>query len=529
MVKRMSPPQVEIPNGCRASAVRLRADLLLFASRKAASCLIVQLPELVETVPCHHFIILLNSSRMQVPNERWGAKKPPIEPAKAFVLGFAAVIAIGTMLLSLPIARENGGIHPMDALFTAASAVCVTGLAVVDIARTYTTFGEIVTIILIQIGGLGYMTAATAIALLIGRQVGIRERVLLREAHGQLSLRGMVWLTRRTLWFTLILESVGAAILALRFSTLPQFSPGMSLYYGTYHAVSAFCNAGFDLMGKPFGAFASLTPFSADAVVSLTIAGLIITGGIGFAVVAELSSFRERFRLSLHSKLVLVTTAGLIILGTLLILALEWDNPLTLAKMDTGEKVLVSYFQSVTPRTAGFSTINIGELRSVTVSIIGTLMFIGASPGGTGGGIKTTTFILIVLAIWSIVKGKRDTEIFGRRIVTTDVFRALAIAVLAALLVVTATIVLTMSELTTIQRAGIPEDTFIALGFEVISAFGTVGLSTGITPLLSPFGRLVIILVMFVGRVGPLTAIAALTSRERALKGRLPEEHVTIG
>ncbi|HUV04975.1 MAG TPA: potassium transporter TrkG [Armatimonadota bacterium] len=466
---------------------------------------------------------------MRTVDERWAAKKPPIEPAKAFVLGFAAVIAIGTMLLCLPIAREDGAIHPLDSLFTASSAVCVTGLVVVDIAKTYTTFGEIVTMILIQIGGLGYMTAATAIALLIGRQVGIRERVLLREAHGQLSLRGMVWLTRRTLWFTLILESLGAAILALRFSTLPQFSPGMSIYYGIYHAISAFCNSGFDLMGKPFGAFASLTRFSADAVVSLTMTGLIIAGGLGFAVVAELSSFKQRLRLSLHSKLVLVTTAGLIILGTLLILALEWDNPMTLAKMGTGEKVLVSYFQSVTPRTAGFSTVNIGAMKSVTVSTIGTLMFIGASPGGTGGGIKTTTFILIVLAIWSIVKGKRDTEVFGRRILTTDVLRALAIAVLAALLVVTATIALTLTELGTVKAVGIHEEPFIAIGFEVISAFGTVGLSTGITPLLSPFGRLVIILVMFVGRVGPVTAIAALTSRERPLKGRLAEEHVTIG
>lgn len=458
-----------------------------------------------------------------------GTPKSPVEPAKVLVLGFLTVITIGTLLLSLPVAREDGRICPMDAVFTAASSVCVTGLAVVDTARTYTTFGEIVTLILIQIGGLGYMTIATAIALLIGRQVGIRERVLLREAHGQLSLRGMVWLTRRILWFTLMMEAIGAAVLAVRFSMLPQFSAGESIYYGVYHAVSAFCNAGFDLMGKHFGEFSGLVPFSGDIVVSLTIPVLIICGGLGFAVVTEISGFRGRQRFSLHTKLVLAVTLGLIVSGMLLILLLEWNNPLTLAKMGFGEKMLVSFFQSVTPRTAGFSTVNIAEMKSVTLSVLSMLMFIGASPGGTGGGIKTTTFILIVLAIWSIVKGKRDAEVFGRRIPTPDIFRALAIAVLAALLVVTATVVLTLTELSAVERAGLPEDSFIAIGFEVVSAFGTVGLSTGITPLLSPLGRLMIILVMFIGRVGPLTAMAALTSEERPLKGRLPEEHVAIG
>lgn len=452
-----------------------------------------------------------------------------MQPAKALVLGFLAVILVGAFALSLPSSRLDGGIHPMEALFTATSAVCVTGLAVVDTAQAHTTFGEIVILLLLQIGGLGYMTAATAIALVIGREVGVRERVLLREAYGQYALRGMVWLTRKAILFTFIMEFVGAAILTARFATLYGFDWREAASLGVFHSISAFCNAGFDIMGRHYGQFASLSNFAGDAVINLTIAALFIIGGLGFAVMIELYGFRLRRRLSLHSKLVLVITPVLLLVGMFFILLLEWDNPLTLGGLGMGDKTLVSFFQSATARTAGFSTINIAEMRSATLSFMSALMFVGGSTGGTAGGIKTTTFILIILGIWSIVRGKNDVEMFSRRIPVTNVLRALTIAALSALVVVAGTVILTMTEFARVEGAGIPGDPFLNIGFEAFSAFGTVGLSAGVTPHLSPIGRLVIIILMFVGRIGPLTAMAALVSEERRRKGRLPEEHVAIG
>lgn len=448
-----------------------------------------------------------------------------VRPAAAIALSFAILIVFGTILLSLPMSWANGRSDPFAALFTSTSAVCVTGLVVVDTGTAYSGFGQAVILLLIQLGGLGYMTFATVIAILLGRELGITERLLLRESHGQSRLSGIIRLTRNTLLFTLSVELIGAIILAARFAFDPNVNGARAVYYGVFHAVSGFCNAGFDLMGPVHGAFSSMTAYKLDPVISLTIPTLFIIGGLGYPVVEELVV--KRRRLSVHTRLVLWATLGLLLIGMLLMLVLEWGNPETLRGLSLPGKLLVSFFQSATTRTAGFNTVNMADLNATTLFLFNILMFIGASPSGTGGGIKTTTFVLMVIAVISIARGRTDTEVFGRRIPTANVLRALAITVLAIIVVIGAMTALTLAELQ-IETQGHHED-FMALQFEVLSAWGTVGLSTGITPELSGLGRIVVMLVMFVGRIGPLTAFAALAAREKPARRRLAEADVVIG
>lgn len=449
-----------------------------------------------------------------------------LRPATTIALSFAILIVIGTILLSLPVAWENGRSDPFAALFTATSAVCVTGLVVVDTSTAFSTFGEIVILLLIQIGGLGYMTIATAAAIILGRELGVTERIVLRESHGQPRLSGIIRLTRNTLLFTLIVEAIGAVILSVRFAFDPMINGGRAVYFGVFHAISAFCNAGFDLMGVIYGEYAGITHYKLDAVVSLTVAGLIIIGGLGYPVVEELIR-RRGLRLSVHARLVVWTTVVLLIFGTAAVMILEWSNPQTLGEMPLWGKALNSFFTSTTTRTAGYNTLDTSQLNATTLFLMSILMFIGASPGGTGGGIKTTTFILIFVAVLSVIKGRTDSEVFGRRIPAPNVYRALAIAIVAAMLVIVATMALTFTEVD-ISRAG-ERTGFIDVQFEVFSAFGTVGLTTGITPMLSDLGRVIIILIMYIGRIGPLTAFAALAIREKPVKRRLAEENVVIG
>lgn len=453
--------------------------------------------------------------------------KSALRPASIIALSFAILIAVGTLLLSLPIAWVDGGVHPLDALFTATSAVCVTGLVVVDTSTAFTMFGEIVILLLIQMGGLGYMTIATAAAILLGRELGVTQRIQLQESHGQYRLSGMIRLTRNTAIYALMIEAIGALILITRFAFDPNINGVRAIYYGVFHAVSAFCNAGFDLMGVIYGKFSGITHYAQDPVVSLTIAGLIIIGGMGYPVVEELLQRKKRRRLTTHAKLVVYTTAALLVVGTVLILGIEWTNADTIGNMPIGGKLLASFFQSVTARSSGYNTINISQVHATTLFIMGILMFIGASPGGTGGGVKTTTFVLMLLAVYSVAKGKTDTEAFGRRIPPEEVYRALTITILAAILVLAATTILTFTEVDVADANG--RASFMNVQFETISAWGTVGLTTGITPSLSTMGRLIIIFVMYIGRIGPLTAFAALALREKPVRRRLAEEHVVIG
>ncbi|NLG83663.1 MAG: Trk family potassium uptake protein, partial [Firmicutes bacterium] len=327
-----------------------------------------------------------------------------LRPPQILVLGFAATIFTGAVLLSLPIASNSGqSLRFLDALFTATSAVCVTGLVVVDTATQYNRFGQLVVLSLIQIGGLGFMTMSTLIAFLLGKRITLRERLVMQEALNQFSPAGLVRLTRNILLTTLIVEGAGATLLAARFAF--DYPLGRSIYMGVFHAVSAFCNAGFDVMGRLTGPFSSFTSYVGDPVVSLTICGLIVTGGIGFPVIQELYRYPRTRRLSLHAKLVLKITAALIIIGVTAIFLFEYSNPATMGRLSWGGKILGAIFQSITPRTAGFNTLDIGAMRLGTLFLLIMLMFIGASPSSTGGGIKTTTFGVLLATIIATIRG----------------------------------------------------------------------------------------------------------------------------
>ncbi|WP_220183935.1 TrkH family potassium uptake protein [Thermoactinomyces mirandus] len=443
-----------------------------------------------------------------------------LTPSQILVIGFALTILTGTLLLSLPISTESGKSLPfIDALFTSTSAVCVTGLVVVDTATTFSTFGEVVILLLIQIGGLGFMTFGTFFAILVGKKIGFRERLILKEAFNQLNVSGVVRLVLMVLAITLIIEGLGFTFLAIRF--VPEWSWGKGLWYALFHSVSAFNNAGFDLFGD-MEKFSSLIRYVGDPMVNLTISSLIILGGIGFVVILELAQFCMTKRLSLHSKLVLTMTAFLIFAGTILILGTEWSNPATLGKLSFGDKLLASYFQSVTTRTAGYNTLNIGDMYPAMLFFIILLMFVGASPSSTGGGVKTTTLATILLAVWGMIRGRDNVVAYRRRIPYNQVYKALTVTVAALVLVITITMLLTITEHTDILTSM----------FETVSAFGTVGLTMGLTPSLSTAGKILIIFTMFAGRLGPMTiavAIARSLHHQQEPLIRFPEENPLIG
>ena len=433
-----------------------------------------------------------------------------LNPAQTILLGFAALILAGGTLLSLPIASEDGHATPfLTALFTANSAVCVTGLVVVDTADHYSLFGELVIMLLIQLGGFGYMTSWALLAMLLGWRIGLRERLVLTEANNLYQMGGVVRFTQRLILLALSIEAIGAAILTFRW--VREVPLGRAIYLGVFHSISAFNNAGFDLMGG----FRSLTAYVADPVISLTIAGLIVVGGLGFSVLFDLRSRR----LTLHSRTVLLSTAILIGGGALVFWLFEFNNPKTLGGLSAPAQALAAVFQAVTPRTAGFNTVAIGALGQSTLMLIVALMFIGASPGGTGGGIKTTTFIAPLAVIWSTIRGGSEPVLFGRRLPVSVIYKAVTIALVSVAFVIAMTVLLVQVE----------RRDFLASLFEVTSAFGTVGLSTGITPELSTWGRVIVMVTMFSGRVGLLTVVYGLARQQRPLRVRYPEERMYLG
>lgn len=435
-----------------------------------------------------------------------------LAPAQVLVLGFAAVILAGAILLTLPISSAAHIRTPfIDALFTATSAACVTGLIVVNTATHWSVFGQLVILALIQIGGLGIMTMATLFALMIGRRISFRERILIQEGIGKLDVAGVVRLTKYILVSTFVIEGSGALILFLRW--LRDLPPGQAAYFGIFHSISAFCNAGFDLWGD------SLVRFVADPTVNLTIGGLIIVGGLGFYVLADIWKNRRFSKLNLHSKVVIRTTGILIIVGTVLMYLLEMHNPATLAPLSLKGKVLAAWFAAVTPRTAGYNSINVGAMTEAGLFLTIVLMFIGASPGSTGGGIKTTTFATLVLAVWATITGKSEIDTFQRRLAREVIDKALAISMISLMLLLSVTLVLAATQ---------PAH-FLDLLFEATSGFGTVGLSMGITPMLTTLGKSLIILLMYAGRVGPLTLAIALAIKHSQVNIRLPEDRVVIG
>ncbi|MCD1259768.1 TrkH family potassium uptake protein [Paenibacillus athensensis] len=439
-------------------------------------------------------------------------------PPQILVLGFAGIILCGTLLLMLPIATTGSGTLPfIDALFTATSATCVTGLVVVDTGTSFTTFGQVVIILLIQLGGLGFMTMSTLIAFVLRKKITLKERLILQEALNQGSMEGIVRLIRKVLLYSLGIEAIGAVLFTARLSFDLDFPK--ALYYGVWHSISMFNNAGFDLFGPITGPFSSFTSYANDFVMNVTAMSLVVCGGIGFIVISDLLEFKRTRKLSLHSKVVLSMTAFLIVFGAIVIFVFEYTNTKTLGPLHLGGKVLASFFQSIAPRTAGPNTVDIGSLRQASQFFIIVLMFIGASPGSTGGGIKTTTFTILIGAMIAMIRGKEDIVIFRFRLAQNRILKAITLVMIALFLVIFVSMLLSTTE----------DAQFLKILFEVTSAFGTVGLSMGLTPALTVFGKIMISVMMFAGRLGPITLAYALQPKPEKELYRYPEGKITIG
>ncbi|MCX8129120.1 MAG: TrkH family potassium uptake protein [Clostridia bacterium] len=442
-----------------------------------------------------------------------------LSPTRMVVFSFAVIILIGSILLSLPAVSNSGkSIGYLNALFTATSATCVTGLIVADTYTQWNIYGQIIILCLIQAGGLGIITLATFFSALLGRKVSLKGMLLAQESINHFSFEGVVRLVKRVVLVTLAFETLGALILSIRF--IPIFGL-KGIYMGIFHSITAFCNAGFDLMGGYSGEYSSLTSFNNDPVVIYTIAALIIIGGLGFLVWKDLYEYKKNKSLFLHTKLVLIMTVLLILLGAVFFFVFESNNPLTMGKLNFFEKINASIFHSVTTRTAGYNSVPLNEMQDISKVATVLLMFIGAAPGSTAGGVKITTFGVIVAAIFSQISGSSETVIFRRRVPHYVVNKALSIIGLSAMVVIAvATVIL-----------AIEGGSFINIFYEATSAFGTVGLSTGITPTLHSVSKLLLILTMFLGRVGPVSFAIALTLRanKKDMDMVYPEGKVIVG
>lgn len=419
-----------------------------------------------------------------------------LSPYQILTIGFSGLILCGAFLLMLPVSSQDGSsLSFIDALFTATSSVCVTGLIVVDTGTYFSLFGQTIIILLIQIGGFGIMTITTILSVLIGRRIQLRSRLLAQESLNQLTLGGIVHLMQMLVKTTFAIEFVGGVLLSLRL--YPDYGL-KGIYMAFWHSVSAFCNAGFDIFGKT-----DIFRYNNDLLFCLTIAFLIIIGGIGYNVTEEIRSLHSWQKFSLHTKVVLLTTAVLLVGGTVVLFILEYGNPATIGNWNWGEKMLGAFFLSVTSRTAGYTLMNTGALYEASLFFIIILMFCGASPGSTGGGVKTTTVAIIFATVSSIIRGKDEVILFNRRLEHGLIIKALAIFCVAAFFIVVATMILCLTE----------NFSFIRILFEVTSALATVGLSTGITADMTVCGKVILILMMLMGRVGVLTFLMAIAMR----------------
>ena len=436
-------------------------------------------------------------------------------PAQLIVLAFAAAILVGTVLLMLPVARAGPeSAPPLTALFTATSAVCVTGLIVVDTPTYWSPTGHVIILALIQAGGLGIMTLASLLALLLARRLGLRGRLVAQAERGVTDVADVRRVIVGVVVLSAIFEALAATVLALRLWLSYDLSFGSALWRGAFHAISAFNNAGFALWSD------SLVGFVGDGWIILTVGLAIIAGGLGFPVWFELSRrVHDPRRWTLHTKLTLGTAAFLLCFGIVAVALFEWENARTMGGLDAGDKILASFFQGVTPRTAGFNSLDYAQVEPETLLVTDMLMFVGAGSASTGGGIKVTTFALIFLMVWSEVRGDPHVNAFGRRVPPFAQRQALTVAVIAINAVVLATLALMATTGLSLQQTL----------FEALSAFGTVGLSTGITPELDGVGRVIVIALMFLGRTGPYTLFVALALRERERLYRYPEERPLIG
>ena len=432
------------------------------------------------------------------------------------VIGFCLVILTGTLLLMLPVSTREGVVtSPVDALFTTVSASCVTGLIIADTYQYWSMFGQIVIICLIQIGGLGFMTIGVFFAMVLRKKIGLWVRGTLQESVNFMQTGGIVRLAKKIIMGTAIFEGTGALILSIHFSRTME--PAQAVYYGIFHSVSAFCNAGFDLMGKD-GEYISLTGYSGDWVVNLVIMLLIIIGGIGFFIWNDLSEHKLYFwRWRLHTKITILMTLILIFGGAAVLFVLEYNN--TLVGRPVDEQILCSLFGSVTASTAGFNTVDTAALTDSSKLFTSLLMFIGGSPGSTAGGIKTTTFVVLIAYVYSALFDKKECSMFGRRLSTDAIHKASTVLCTNLILCVTAVLIIVTA--TSLDVTDVI--------FEVASAMGTVGMSAGITRDLDTVSKLVLIFLMFCGRVGSMTFALSLKGHKVEPPVKLPEEQVMIG
>jgi trk system potassium uptake protein TrkH len=441
--------------------------------------------------------------------------------ARTICLGFFAVILAGTILLTMPFSVTNVGWgDPIVALFTSTSAVCVTGLSVVDVGTYFTFWGQLWVALLAQIGGLGYMTTTTFLILLIGKRFDLRQKVAIQQALDRPGLQGSRQIIKSIIAVTLIFEIAGVFLLFLAFA--PKYGISGGLWQAIFHSINAWNNAGFSLFAN------NLIDYQSSFLVVFTVTGLIIFGGIGYQVILEAYLWmRDRLRkepkkliISLDFKVAVSTTVILLILGTIAFLGVEHKNPDTLGSLNVKGLFLATWFQSVTPRTAGFNTIDIGKMSNAGLFITIALMFIGASPGGTGGGIKTTTLRVLTSCTKAILQGKEEVLLYDRKISLNLVLKAVAVLIGSASTVIISTILIALTD---------SEIPFIKIFFEVVSAFATVGLSTGITATISTAAKLILIATMYVGRVGILLLMSALLGDPKPTRIHYPEENLLVG
>ena len=436
-------------------------------------------------------------------------KKFKLNAVQVLVIGFAIVILTGALLLTLPISSADGTPTSfIDSLFTSTSATCITGLITLDTATHWSTFGKVVIITLIQVGGLGFMAFTTLFALILGKKITLKQRLIMQEAMNTFSIQGLVSMMRYILIFTFSVEFIGAMLLSTQF--IPMFGVSKGIAFSFFHSISAFCNAGFDLMGN----FSSLTGVYDNSVIILTIGSLIIVGGIGFSVWVDIYKNKDLKKLSLHSKLVLSMTAILIVGGAILMFIFEFNNPNTMGPMGAKDKILSSVFAAVTPRTAGFNSISTSDMTLAGRSLTIILMFVGASPG------STSTAGILLMTVICVIRGREDTEIFKKRINKDLVYKAFTIVTLSLGIVIGVTMILSITEV------GASLEYLI---YEVVSAFGTVGLTLGLTPNLTTIGKVMVALTMYCGRVGPMTLFLALTNRKKNKGIRYPEDKILVG
>lgn len=468
-------------------------------------------------------------------------KKLKLTATQSLALGLGIIIVIGAIILKLPISNQEGKtITFLDSLFVSTSCVCVTGLTTVIPSEQFSYFGQTVLIILIEIGGLGFMSFIALILMLMGKKINLSERIVIKESLNQNNMSGLLNLIKRIFIYSITFQTIGAIFLAIRF--IPIYGIGKGIYYSIFHSISAFCNAGFDIIGNT-----SFITYQYDVLINITLMILIIIGGLGFTVWDDLykgikNFFKNKFNIarvwkefSIHTKLVLITTIILLISGTGITFILEKDNNYIMKKDTLDEKILKSSFYATTLRTAGFFTVNPEQLTSTTKFISMLYMFIGASPASTAGGIKNVTFAILILIVISFVKGKEKTIVFKREISLKIIKRAIAVVIISLFIVITSIIALTVTEQLQLEQNYnmISENVdFMDIMFEVFSAFGTVGLTLGTTGNLSLIGKIIVMILMFIGRLGPITLSFAIFSRYNKKKNNIinyPECDLLVG